>query len=117
MSTEGVSFPTESTSAAARTILSEALRKADPVGARAVENETNWRRNYLNHFRRALEAGIGEATAAQSIAADGLRSAHELMRFGDVALDDAITGTALSQVFHTRTITGSAEPATELSIP
>jgi hypothetical protein len=117
MNTEGVSFPTESTSAAARTILSEALRKADPVGARAVENETNWRRNYLNHFRRALEAGIGEATAAQSIAADGLRSAHELMRFGDVPLDDAITGTALSQVFHTRTITGSAEPETELSIP
>lgn len=117
MGLEGVSFPTESTSAAARTILSDALRKADPVGARAVENETNWRRNYLDHFRRALEAGIGEATAAQSIASDGLQSAHELMRFGDVPLDDAITGTALSQVFHTRTINGAAEPETELSIP
>jgi hypothetical protein len=117
MSTEGVSFPTESTSAAARTILAEALRKVDPVGARAVENETSWRRNYLNHFRRALEAGIGERPAAHSIAADGLRSAHDLMRYGDVALDDAISGTALSQVFHTRTVTGAAEPERELSIP
>jgi hypothetical protein len=117
MTTAGVSFPSESTSSAARTILSDALRKADPVGARAVENETSWRRNYLSHFRRTLEAGIGEAPAAQSIATDGLRSAHGLMRYGEVALDDAITGTALSQVFHTRTITGTAEPETELSIP
>lgn len=115
----GVSFPGTSTSAAARTILADALRKADPVGARAVENETTWRRNYLTHFRRALEAGIGEAPAAQSIAADGLRSAHGLMRFDDVALDEAIDGTALTQVFHTQTVTGGAEaePETELSIP
>lgn len=117
MSTEGVSFPTESTSAAARTVLSDALRKADPVGARAVENETSWRRNYLSHFRRALEAGIGEATAAQSIATEGLRSAHGLMRFGDVPLDEAITGTPLSQVLHTRTIEGTGDAETELSIP
>src|SRR4051794_9332681 len=96
----GVSFPTESTSAAARTIVADALRKADPVGARAVEHETNWRRGYLTHFRRAVEAGIGEAPAAHAIAADGLRSAHRLMRFGDVALDEAITGTALTQAFH-----------------
>ena len=55
----GVSFPSESSSSAARTVMADALRKADPVGARAVENETNWRRNYLAHFRRAVEAGIG----------------------------------------------------------
>ncbi|AWB93879.1 hypothetical protein [Aeromicrobium chenweiae] len=113
----GVSFPSESSSSAARTVLSDALRKADPVGARAVENETSWRRNYLTHFRRAVEAGIGEPPAAHSIAADGLRSAHDLMRFGDVPLRDAIGGTALTQAFHTRTIRGTAEPETELSIP
>lgn len=115
---EGVSFPTESTSAAARTILGEALRKADPVGARAVENDTNWRRNYVSHFRRTLEAGIGEAPAAHSIAAEGLRCAHQLMRFDDVPLDDAITGTTLSQVFHTQTLPGTDVAAeTELSLP
>jgi hypothetical protein len=112
-----VSFPSDSSTSAARTVLADALRKADPVGSRAVENETNWRRNYLTHFRRAVEAGIGEATAARSIATDGLRSAHDLMRFGDVPLDDAITGTALTQAFHTRTVTGTAEADTELSIP
>lgn len=117
MNTEGVSFPSDSTSAAARTILADALRKADPVGARAVDNETNWRRNYLIHFRRAVEAGIGDAPAAHTIAAEGLRSAHDLMRFDDVPIDDAIDGTALSQVFHTQTIGGVADPEAELSLP
>lgn len=114
---EGVSFPTESTSATARTILADALRKADPVGARAVEGETGWRRNYLTHFRRALEAGIGEAPAAHAIATDGLTSAHAQMRFGDATLDQAIPGTPLSQAFHTRTIRGSADAETELTVP
>lgn len=113
----GVSFPTDSSTSAARTILSDALGKADPVGARAVSNETNWRRNYLTHFRRAVEAGIGEAPAAHTIAADGLRSAHALMRFGDIALDEAIDSAAPSPALQTRTIVGSAEPETELSIP
>ena len=84
---EGVSFPSDSSTSAARTVMADALRKADPVGSRAIENETNWRRNYLAHFRRAVEAGVGEATAAHRIAADGLRSAHDLMRFGDLPLD------------------------------
>ncbi|MBC7630114.1 hypothetical protein [Aeromicrobium sp.] len=114
---EGVSFPSESTSSAARTILADALRKADPVGSRAVENETGWRRNYLAHFRRTLEAGIGDAPAAHSIASEGLRSAHDLMRFGDVPLDRAIEGTPLTQIFHTQTVRGSAKPETELTLP
>lgn len=114
---EGVSFPTESTSSTARTVLAEALRKADPVGARAVENETNWRRNYLTHFRRAVEAGIGEATAAHSIAADGLTAFHAEMRYDDIPLDNAIDTLPLTQAFHTQTVDGTAEPETTLSIP
>ncbi|MGA8988460.1 hypothetical protein [Aeromicrobium sp.] len=117
MSTLGVAFSTESTSAAARTILSGAMRKADPVGARAVEGQTSWRRNYLSHFRRAVEAGIGEPPAAQSIAADGLAAARATMRYGDVVLDEAISGTPLAQVFHTRTIQGTAAAQTELTVP
>jgi len=117
MSNEGVRFASESTSSAARTILGDALRKTDPVGARGVENETNWRRNYLGHFRRALEAGIGDAPAAHSIAAAGLQSAHQHMRFGDDALDDAIARTPLSQAFHTQTVKGDAEIETELTLP
>ncbi len=112
-----VTFPSESSTSAARTVMADALRKADPVGSRAVENETNWRRGYLAHFRRALEAGIGDAPAAHSVAAEGLRSAHDLMRFGDTSLDQAIDHTALTQAFHTSTVAGTAEAETELSIP
>ncbi len=114
---EGVDFPSESTSSTARTVLSDALRKADPVGARAVENETNWRRNYLTHFRRAVEAGIGEPPSAHAIAADGLKSIHAEMTFDGVPLDEAIATLPLSQAFHTQTIVGNAGPETELSIP
>ncbi len=115
--TAGVAFPTDSTSAAARTILADALRKADPVGARAVEHETAWRREYLTHFRRAVEAGLGDPAAAHSIAEEGLRSMLELMRFQDVALGDAIETSSLQQVFHTSSTTGEAEPERELTLP
>lgn len=97
--------------------MADALRMADPVGSRAIENETAWRRHYVTHFRRAVEAGVGDAAAARAIASDGLRSAHNLMRFGDVPLDEAIRGTALTQAFHTRTVHGTADAETELSIP
>lgn len=114
---QGVSFPTESTSSTARVALAEALRKADPVGARAVENETNWRRNYLTHFRRTVEAGIGEPPAAHAIAADGLKALHADMRYDDVPLDAAIDTLPLAQAFHTQTVVGTEEPDTVLSIP
>lgn len=114
---EGVSFRSESTSATGRQVMADALRKADPVGARAVEHETNWRREYVTHFRRAVEAGIGDAAAAHSIAESGLRSAHEAMRFDDVGLDEAIASTPLSQVFHTSTTRGGHEPEAELTLP
>ncbi len=114
---EGVEFPSESSSATARKVLADALSKADPVGARAVENETNWRRNYLTHFRRAVEAGIGEPPAAHSIAAEGLRSIHAEMTFDGVPVDEAIDTLPLSQAFHTQTIVGNAKADHELSIP
>ncbi|WP_370187528.1 hypothetical protein [Aeromicrobium sp.] len=114
---EGVAFRSESTSATAREVLADALRAADPVGSRAVERETAWRRQYLEHFRRAVEAGIGDAAAAQAIASAGLRSAHAAMRFGDVGRDVAVTDAPLDQVLHTTTVEGGAEPETELTLP
>lgn len=114
---DGVNFPEESTSSTARRVLADALRKADPVGARAAENETNWRRNYLAHFRRAVEAGIGEPPAAHSIAAEGLRSIHAEMTFDGHPIDEAIDTLPLSQAFHTQTLVGNAAPDPVLSIP
>lgn len=116
-SLDGVAFPTDSTSATGRKVLADALRKTDPIGARAVENETNWRRNYLTHFRRTVEAGIGEPPAAHSIAADGLTSIHAEMRYGDTPLDTAIDTLALAQAFNTQTAIGTNEPETALTIP
>ncbi|GAA1744912.1 hypothetical protein [Aeromicrobium alkaliterrae] len=117
MSDAGLRFPTESTTSTARDVLADALRKADPVGARAVEQETNWRRHYLAHYLRAVEAGIGDAAAARRIAHDGLQSAQEQMRFGDGPLTAAIDSAPLAQMLKTTTVQGEGEPETELSVP
>ncbi|GAA2072896.1 hypothetical protein GCM10009821_08840 [Aeromicrobium halocynthiae] len=114
---EGVAFPTESTSATAREVLSAALAKADPVGARAVENETAWRREYLLHFRRAVEAGVGDPAAALAVAEDGLAALHARMVVGDLPLERVIAESSLDQVFHTTSVRGTAEPETEVSLP
>ena len=82
----GVVFPTSgadgdrSTSGLGRAVVADALRGVDPVGARAAESETGWRRQYLGHFRRLVEAGLGSRDAARRIAADGLTSLHDRMR-------------------------------------
>ncbi|OUZ10522.1 hypothetical protein BHE97_07120 [Aeromicrobium sp. PE09-221] len=117
MSTSGVRFPGDSTSATAREVVAEALRDVDAVGARAVENETNWRRGYLAHFTRLVEAGIGSPEAAVAIAEAGLQAATERFRFDDVPLSKATDSARVTQAFHTRTIEGGAEPETELTIP
>lgn len=117
MSTSGVRFPSDSTSATARLVVADALRKTDPVGALAVEHETNWRRGYLTHFSRLLAAGLGDPQAAITIASEGLRSATEQLRFDDLPLGEAIDTATVRQAFHTRTIEGSAAPEQELSIP
>lgn len=119
---EGVDFRSESTSATARTVLADALRDVDPVGARAVERETAWRRQYLEHFRRAVEVGIGDAGAAVAVAEAGLRSARASMCFDDgsdegVPLTEAVSSARLDQVLSTMTIEGTAEPETELTLP
>ncbi|HZK36893.1 MAG TPA: hypothetical protein VFC57_08085, partial [Aeromicrobium sp.] len=117
----GITFPTDSTSSTARTVLADALRKADPIGSRAVERETNWRRGYLAHFRRAVEAGLLESPDALSIASDGLESLHREMRFRTAAgeeltLNDAMES-ASGDEFHTTTLEGQGVREHELSIP
>lgn len=117
----GVAFPTASTSALGRTVLASALRKADPIGARAVEHDTNWHRGYLTHFRRAVEAGLFESPDAHSIAADGLRSLYDEIIFRTASGDEwplgDAPGSACGSALHTVTIDGTAEAERELSIP
>ena len=70
-----------------RAIVADALRGVDPAGARAAEQETNWRTGYLVHFRRLVEAGLGDREDALRIARDGLASLHSRMVVRDEGQD------------------------------
>ncbi len=99
-------------------MVADALRLVDPAGARAAEQETSWRSDYLVHFRRLVEAGLGSADDADSIARAGVDGvlARMVVREGDhdLALSDwQAEGTSPE----TARVAGTAEPATELALP
>jgi hypothetical protein len=125
---QGVVFPevdgVRSTSALGRGVVADALRAVDPVGARGAGDDTNWRRGYLVHFRRLVEAGLLSRDAALTIARDGLASLHARMRFvgpdGEVPVDhavDEVIGTSAGEPLRTVTVTGSAAPQRDLTLP
>jgi hypothetical protein len=120
----GVVFPADqdgrrSSSAVGREALAAALRDVDPVGARAVEQETSWRSGYVAHFRRALEAGLASREDALTVARSGLDALHGRMRVRGV---DG-TERSLQEWPHeappltSMTTVGTAERETELSLP
>jgi hypothetical protein len=122
---DGVVFPAgpdgrRSTAAVGRAVVADALRPVDQPGARAAEQETNWRAGYLVHFRRLVEAGLGDPRAARAIAEAGLSSVHERMR---VAVDGAEEPLATlgrapaGRPLRTVEVSGGAEPERELSLP
>jgi hypothetical protein len=122
----GVAFPASSggrrsTSALGRAVVADALRQVDPVGALGAERETNWRRGYLVHFRRLVEAGLTSKDAAVSVARDGLESLHRRMRVvqsggAETGLDTLLSAPAQGS-FGTVTVTGAGAAGTELSVP
>jgi hypothetical protein len=122
----GVVFPrgedgARSTSALGRAVVADALRGTDPAGARAAERETNWRRGYLLHLRRPVEAGLASPAAAVAIARDGLASVHARMRVAgpdgtESALQDAVRA-APGLELRSATVRGTAAPERELSVP
>jgi hypothetical protein len=122
----GIVFPRSaggrrSTADLGRAVVADALRDVDPTGALDASQETNWRRGYLLHFRRLLEAGLSSPDAALTIAHGGLDSLHERMRVAvtdgqDVPVsgwDDAVGGRKLDTI----EVRGEGEPETELSLP
>jgi len=101
-------------------VIADALRSVDPTGARAAEQETNWRAGYLTHVRRTVEAGLASRTAALQIATAGLDSLHARMRVAgpDGEHDLAALGTArAARELGTVEVRGEAEPERELSVP
>ncbi len=123
----GVQIPevdgNRSTSALGRAVVGDALRAADPVGCAAVARETNWRRGYLTHFRRLVEAGATDPVAATTIARDGLTSLQSRMQASTdgevIPLADLLRAARPARTMRSQTITGTAEPETEteLTIP
>jgi hypothetical protein len=122
----GVAFPLaadgrRSTSALGRAVAADALRQVDPAGARAAEQEANWRSGYPAHFRRLIEAGLASRQAAVSVARDGLESLHGRMRAVgrdgvEAGLDALVSAPARSQ-WTTVTVTGTGVAERELSVP
>jgi len=121
----GVVFPVgpdgrRSTATVGRAVVADALRPVDLPGARAAEQETNWRAGYLAHLRRTVEAGLGSPGAALQIAAAGLDSVHARMRIAgpDGEHDLADLGTApADRALTTLELRGEGEPERELSLP
>jgi len=128
----GVTFPRDdeatggapdggrSTSAFGRAVVDAALRDVDTVGARAAAHETNWRSGYLTHFRRLVEAGVGNPDGARRSALAGVDEIAARMRW--VTPDDeelplsSYDGQPVVDVA-TETVVGSGEPVGELAIP
>lgn len=118
----GVIFPTDSTSATGRDTLAEALKEVDPAGSRAASQETNWRRNYVTHFHRAVDLGLDDRAAALSIAHHGLEALHSQFRYidaegTDMALDVACTQAAHAIDLSQHIISPSEDPEEQFTLP
>lgn len=110
-----------SSSALGRSIASSALLPVDPIGARAAQQETDWRHRYVGHYRRLVEAGLDSPEAARSIAAAGLTTLHGSMEYvvadQTVAMGDVFTTPSPLAAFSTTSVTGSGTAERQLSIP
>ncbi len=120
MSSNGVQVPANSagkrsTSALGRTVVADALRAVDPVGARGVLSETSWRQAYIVHFRRLVEAGLDSRDAALSIATNGLDSLYRQMEYDGKPIAE-MTRTE-SEPLGTRTVAGAGAPQRDLVVP
>lgn len=118
----GVAFPTSSTSQTGRDALAAALETVDFPAADAVRRETDWRRGYARHFRHAIVAGLHDPDSAMAIARSGLEHLHGSFEYVDASgermpLDLATLESVPRTTLSTRTIEGTAEPETELSVP
>jgi len=110
-----------STSALGRSVVADALREADKSGALAAEREKNWRKGYLAHFRRLVEAGLPSREAAVAVAADGLESLHRRMKviYGDGTETrlDAVRSAPARSFPATVTVNGTGQAGRELLVP
>jgi hypothetical protein len=110
-----------STSAVGREVVAAALASVDPPGASAAERETNWRSGYIQHLRRATEAGLVSRPAALTIARDGLSAVHDRMVVADGDGEDqpldVLRSAPASRRLLTHRLEGEGEPERHLAVP
>jgi hypothetical protein len=110
-----------STSAVGRAVVADALREADPAGAADAERDTNWRKGYVVHFRRLVEAGLASREDAVSVARNGLGSLHGRMRVRHADGEESALSSLLSapagRLVSTVTVSGTGQAGEGLSLP
>jgi len=111
----------QSSSAAGRAIVSRALDEVDEAGALAVRQEKDWRSNYLVHYRRLLEAGLGSSQDWLSLAVAGLAELDEQLVEVTPAGEQRPLAGLLKEpgqgTLATAEMSGEAAPASELVLP
>jgi hypothetical protein len=119
----GVSFPAvdggRSSTSSAKLILAAAVRSVDPDFARRVENHAgDWRATYPEVFEELTRVEAVSADGGLTVAAEGLRAAHEHFVFvtdlGDRPLTSAGTGGVELETEH---VSGSAAHPGRLGVP
>lgn len=121
---DGVQFRTidgkRSSQSTGRRVFADAARSADPSLASRIEQERDWRKNYIGPVRELVEVGVRSSEDATRIATEGLRSAHQNLTFrrddAEVPLDQAFEKFAASR-FETATIKGAGERERQLTVP
>ena len=128
--TSGVQFPTDpsgsrSTGTLAKQVVADALATVDPAAAARIHGIKDWRKGYIQPFTDLISVGVHDATAWDGVARAGLDSLQSRM-VGAHDVDGETVETPMSEYLvvvapsstpGTETITGTADPVTDLSLP
>lgn len=114
---QGVHFPSNNTTATARSIVAKALHPVSPIVSHEAANESDWRMGFGEYFRYMVQAGLDSPEAARSIAGAGLASLHEEMRFNQQPLANVIANPVPAFEFGTKEVRGLEKPSTTISVP
>jgi hypothetical protein len=101
--------------------LAEAIGESNPAAADAVLAESEWRKQYHQHFVAVTEAGIASPADARGIASRGLAAVSGSLRFvrngEDQPLHRVMTGRATNPPLNTQVIPGTPGPVPRFTVP
>ena len=129
-STTGVQFPREadgsrSTGRLAKQVVADALATVDPTAAERIPRIKDWRKGYIQPFTDLVSVGVSDPTAWDGVARAALESLQTRMvgvheadgQPVETPMKDYLAVVDPSTTPGTDTITGTAAPVRELSIP